>query len=297
MKVVAKHQKICTVHLKSEGNDLENALQTMLDAARAAGLKKLHLSHLKTAGKQNFRKLPVILDALASSDIRVTGDIYCYDAGMSQLSIILPSPYDEYDDITVSKLLSDDKTFEKVLQQVDCERKSDYWRNVRIISAAVAYKQYEQLLMHEAAEQACLPPSRLFLEILRCDSAAARAAFHTLSLENMRQLAAHESVVPGSDESARNSTFAFGSSHPRGFGNHAEYFNLRRSQNAAIGEIISEMSMNIAEIFNIPNIGAIRCGNKALFAVIDPDFYRAQSTFANPHQLCRGAELLNLQEA
>ena len=61
-------------------------------------LKKLHLSHLKTAGAQNFHKISAILNALDRQDMQVTGDVYCYNASMTQLSVILPSPFDEYDD-------------------------------------------------------------------------------------------------------------------------------------------------------------------------------------------------------
>ena len=296
MKVVAAHGKICTVHLKSEGNDLENALQTMLDAARAAGLKKLHLSHLKTAGKKNFHKINAIIEALQTPDIRVSGDVYCYDASMSQLSILLPAPYDEYDDITVSKLLQDPATFEHILQQVKLERAPEYWQNVRIISAADPYRIYEQKFFSEAAQQANIPPEQLFLEILRCNSAAARAAFHTLSQENMQLLAAHPSVVPGSDESARDAHEIFGSSHPRGFGNHAEYFALRRQQGASLAEIIREMTSLPAKIFDLSDIGSISNGKRAVFTVLEPENYQAAATFEQPHQLCCGAEILRLQD-
>ena len=122
------------------------------------------------------------------------------------------------------------------------------------------------------------------------------AAFHTLSLENMEILTAHPSTVPGSDESARNLTKKFGSSHPRGFGNHAEYFALRRKQGAELGAVISEMSHKTAQIFNLPHIGSIIPGNRAVFTVIEPEKYRSTAAFAEPHSLAEGAEILRFQE-
>ena len=121
----------------------------------------------------------------------------------------------------------------------------------------------------------------------------ATAAFHTLSRENMEKLAAMEKVVPGSDESARSQTTRFGSSHPRGFGNHAEYFVLRQSQGAETGQIIAGMTGNIARIFNLPNAGRIAPGCRARFSVINPQHYIARATYADPHQTAKGAKLLD----
>lgn len=295
LQVVARHDKVFTIHLKSEGNDLENALSETLEAARRAGLKKVHLSHLKTAGVQNFHKIDAILNALATPGMRITGDVYCYNASMTQLSVILPEPFDEYDDVKLMKVLHDPAVYKEILAKLQQQRSKEYWQTVRIISAAEPYKKYNGKILAEAAICENLAPEELYLEILKLDAPGSTGAFHTLSQENMELLAAHKSVVPGSDESARNQTYAFGSSHPRGFGNHAEYFALRRKQGAVLGEIISEMSGNIAKIFGLNSIGSITPGKRAVFTVIDQEKYQSTATFAQPHSLAKGAEILRFQ--
>lgn len=295
MRVVAKHNKICTVHLRSESTFLEESLQEMLSAARASGLKKLHISHLKTAGVSNFHKVNSIINALNSKDLRVTGDIYCYDASMTQLSVILPEPYDGYDDVKIMELLQDKDRFAEVLKKVRLQRQQEYWQNVRLISAAEPFTKYCNRLFCEAAEAAGIPPEKLFLQIVRNDAVNARAAFHTLSQKNMELLASHDSVVPGSDESARNLTTQFGISHPRGFGNHARYFLLRRQQGADIAQTVHEMSGRIAEIFDLKNIGTIQNGSRAVFTVIDPEHVADRSTFAHAHCCAEGFEILRFK--
>ena len=296
LKVVARHNKVFSIHLKSEGNDLENALAETLEAAGKAKLQKLHLSHLKTAGIQNFHKINAILNALECRDMQVTGDVYCYNSSMTQLSVILPAPFDEYDDVAVMSNLQNQDIFKQILQQVRLERSPDYWKRVRIVSASGIYAEYNGMLFTEAAQKALLSPEELYLRILELDAPGAMGAFHTLSQENMEILAAHKSVVPGSDEVARNQTVEFGSSHPRGFGNHAEYFALRRRQGAADGEIVAEMSNKIADIFNLHDIGAITPGKKAVFTVIEPEKYRSTADFSSPHNLAEGAEILRFRE-
>lgn len=291
LKVVARHDKIFTIHLKSEGKALEEALDFTLNTARAAGLKKVHLSHLKTSGKSNFHKINAILQALAAPDIRVTGDVYCYNASMTQLSVIMPEPFDRYDDVKLMKLLQEPAVFADALNRLQAERSIEYFQQVRIVSAAEPFAKFNGWLLTDAAAGLNKTPWQLYLEIVRQDAVGATGAFHTLSQANMELLAAHGQVVPGSDESARDQSGKFGSSHPRGFGNHAEYYNLRRKQGTATGTIIREMSGLISEIFNLPAIGTISCSKRAVFTVIDPENYRANATFAAPHQLAENAEI------
>jgi N-acyl-D-amino-acid deacylase len=57
MRTLAKYDKVYTTHLRSEGNKLLESLEETLYLAEEAGLKKVLISHLKTAGMDNFHKL------------------------------------------------------------------------------------------------------------------------------------------------------------------------------------------------------------------------------------------------
>ena len=293
MQVVARHNKLAAVHLRSEGNDLEGAIDEMISAARAAGLKKLHLSHLKTSGLANFHKISFIEKALQTPDICVTGDVYCYDAAMTQLSVIMPEGFDKFDDITLQQKLADELFFRQVLPLVETSRPPEYWQRVRLLSLPDEYKHLSGQFLPEAAQKMDQSIGELYLNILKSKAAMATAAFHTLSRENMEKLAAMEKVLPGSDESARSTTTRFGSSHPRGFGSHAEYFALRQSQGAGYSKIISEMTGKPAKIFNLPQTGFIAPSRRARLTILDPEKYQARATYENPHQKAEGATVLD----
>ena len=294
LQVVAEQNKICTVHLRSESDRLEEALQEILSASRQAGLKKLHLSHLKTARAENFHKISALMQALDSPDLRVTGDVYCYDASMTQLSVLLPEPFDQYDDIKIMQLLQDQKVFQQLNSALQRERAPEYWQKVRLIAASGPFTEYCGELLSSIAERLGITPETLCLEIIRHDAAGARAAFHTLSQKNMELLAAHCRVVPGSDESARDCTSKFGSSHPRGFGNHAAYFALRRRQGAGLPEVLREMSTYPAEIFDLPQIGMIQPSIRSVFTVINEAEFIPYSSYTDAHKLCGGAQVIRL---
>ena len=294
MQVVARRNKLAAVHLRSEGNDLEGAIDEMISAARAAGLKKLHLSHLKTSGLANFHKISFIEKALQTPDICVTGDVYCYDASMTQLSVIMPEGFDKFDDITLQHKLADEQFFRQVLPLVEASRPPEYWQRVRLLSLPGEYKHLSGQILSEAAQKMDQTIGELYLNILKSNAAMATAAYHTLSRENMEKLAAMEKVVPGSDESARSTTTRFGSSHPRGFGNHAEYFALRQSQGAEYSKIISEITGKPAQIFNLLQVGCIAPNHRARLTILDPEKYQARATYEKPHQTATGAELRDL---
>lgn len=211
---------------------------------------------------------------------------------MTQLSVILPPPYDQFDDVRIMEILQNDDSFRQIQQQIDRERPADYWQRVRLISTSGSFAGLCGQLLADAAGDLQLPPSELYLQILRQDAVGATGAFHTLSTENMQLLAACSRIVPGSDESARNCGMDFGCSHPRGFGNHAEYFALRRKQGAGIGRIIREMSAIPAEIFDLTQIGTIQPHRRAVFTLIDEANYHARADFAHPHELAAGAGIL-----
>ncbi len=292
LEVVARHDKIYTVHLRSEGDELENALRETLSAARAAGLRKLHLSHLKTARPENFHKLPRLLEALDARDLRVTGDVYCYDAAMTQLSVILPAPYDRMDDLAVMEYLRTESGFAAVLGALRAARPPEYWTRVGIISASPEYGFAAGKKLTEASRAVGLPPEELYLKIIRADAPSATGAFHTLSRENMEILASHPHVAPGSDESARHEAFDFGRSHPRGFGNMPEYFRLRRRQGAALATVIREMSALPADWFGLYDRGMIAPGRRAWLTAVEEAAYQAHADFAAPHRLSTGAEVI-----
>lgn len=293
LEVVARRDRIFTIHLRSEGDHLEEALAETLAAARRAHLRKLHISHLKTAGARNFSKLPLLLDALRSRELRVTGDLYAYTASMTQCGVVLPSPCDAMSDPALTAELADETRFQSVLSALRAARPADYWNQVMLVNAAPPYRDCCGVMLPEAARKRGLPPEELFLRVIQCDAATAAGAFHTLSRENMEILAALPNVVPGSDESARNVTAEFGSSHPRGFGAMPEYFRLRRRQGALPETIIAQMTGVPAAIFGLNDRGLIAPGRRADLIRLDLDKFQSRADYAAPHRLAEGAQILH----
>ena len=99
MKILAEHNKVYTTHLRSEGNRLLESLEETLVTAHEAKLKKVLISHLKTAGKDNFHKLDAALSLIRdfrSRGMDVRFDRYPYIESQTMLSVTLGETYASY---------------------------------------------------------------------------------------------------------------------------------------------------------------------------------------------------------
>src|SRR5687768_16364094 len=79
-------------HLRSVGNDLEQAVDELITIAREANVPA-EIYHLKAAGRENWSKMDRVLERVerARSDgLRITADMYLYTAGATGLDAMMP---------------------------------------------------------------------------------------------------------------------------------------------------------------------------------------------------------------
>jgi len=84
--------RVLSVHLRAEGSHIEDALDEIHHVALVSGVK-LHISHLKCAGRESHGRMPDVLEALdrwRREGIDVTGDVYPYTAGSTTICGMLP---------------------------------------------------------------------------------------------------------------------------------------------------------------------------------------------------------------
>lgn len=80
------------VHMRSESDYLDTAVEEMLTVARESGVH-VHISHFKAAGRENWALIDKVLDMIAAAQndgLRITADQYPYIAGSTMMGAILP---------------------------------------------------------------------------------------------------------------------------------------------------------------------------------------------------------------
>ncbi len=292
LRVVARHDKIYATHLRSEGAELLEALDETVAAAREAGLKKLHISHFKTAGAANWGKLDAALErfeAAREAGLRVTVDRYPYTESMTQLGVILPGKAGDLDDSALGRLLANSEERAQVTAELAASRAAGYWQTVRLVSTrAPGFAGVAGRTVAALAEERKLEPAALVTELLAADASGTTAAFRGMSEDNMHRILALPFCMMGSDENARPADDSIGRGHPRGFGSAARFLRLRLDAGSPIEAAVRQMTGLAAETFGLADRGQVAPGLKADFAAFDPEEIDGTTDYANPHTPASG---------
>lgn len=293
LRVVAAADKIFSIHLRSEGNELLPALKETIGAAEAAGQRRIMISHFKTAGKPNWHKLDAalaLIEAGRARGLEIFFDRYPYIESMTQLSVVAPREYAEMIDSALKTRLQDPAEFRKLV--VALEQGGRDWTTVRLASSSdPLFSRYAGRIVTEIAAELGRTPPELVAEVLRADAPGANGAFRGMSEANMIRILGSELCCCGTDESARPTSLELGRSHPRGFGAFPEFFRHLRAAGLPVGEIVRKCTALPAEIFRLADRGRLRPGLAADLALIDLEKFRSDASFEHPHRPAAGVEL------
>ena len=286
-KTVAKHDKIVTCHLRSEGKKLLESLEEMILLALQVNLKRLHISHFKTAGKDNFSKLDSafeLMEYARSRGVAVTFDRYPYTRSMTQLSLVLPDEWSDIDDVTITKKLQDNETCRKVTAELAELRDDNYWKSVILVNSTLGkYRRFHGCTLDKLGDV----PAECVVEILRHNSPGATAAFSGMSKENMMKIISSDFCMAGSDGTALPPDGSLGIDHPRSYGAVARFIRLLLDNGTAIEKAVRKCTGFAADTFQLNGRGYIRKDAPADIVIFDPDSIDGKSTFSDP---CSPAE-------
>ena len=287
MQVLAKHDKVYTTHLRSEGDKLLESLEETLCIAEEAKLKKVLISHLKTAGKDNFHKLDAALNMIRefrSRGMDVRFDRYPYIESQTMLSVTLGEKYASYSDSKLSQLLQSNIEQLRAIEHLHTIRDQSYWSTRRLAgTTSAAYLQYQGRILSEISPD----PAETVVQILKDAAKDSTVAAASMSEENMRKIISAPEAMFGSDGNALSPDYRFGRPHPRSFGSAAKFARILLDSGVEITQLCRKMAGNAAEFFTLANCGSLKPGNFADITVFSPENIDSRADFADP---CRPAE-------
>src|SRR5213594_4207211 len=129
-KVAAKYQGKYISHMRSEGNQLIEALDELLRIAREANIPA-ELYHIKAAGQKNWSKEDELLPRIERAQkegLNVRANMYTYTAAGTGLDACLPPWTEDGGYPALFKRLRDPATREKIAKEV--KTPSDAWENL-----------------------------------------------------------------------------------------------------------------------------------------------------------------------
>jgi len=287
--VAARKGGILTTHIRSEGDELLEAIREVI-AAAAVGGTPLQISHLKTSEDRNWGKLPQVFDLIESAQRRgvdVTADRYPYTASNTELQAVLPKWAIEGSKAAQTARLVDPNVRARIRREIGEGVKAQDWSQVMISEVARDEdRRYQGLRVDAAARVAGQEPLDFVLELLHRGETRVDAIYFTMNEANLREILRKPYVMIGSDSGCRAhyGPLSIGRPHPRTFGTFARVLGhyAREVGLFDLAIAIRKMTSEPCRRVGLRDRGWLRPGYAADVVLFDPDRIRDTATYEEP---------------
>jgi len=304
-KVAAKYQGKYISHMRSEGNQLFEALEELLRIAREANIPA-EVYHIKVLGKKNWPKQDELLariEAAQKEGLNVRANMYTYTAAGTGLDACLPPWTEDGGYPALFKRLRDPATREKIKAEVQID--SDKWENFYLAAGSpdkillVGFKS-EKLkpltgkTLAEIAKMRGKDPIDTAMDLIAEDQSRISTVYYLLSEENVKKELRKPWISFGSDEASQapEPPFTKSNPHPRAYGNFARVLGkyVRDEKVLTMTDAIHRLSGLPATNLGLDNRGFLKEGMFADVVVFDPTAITDHATFEQPHQYATGVK-------
>ncbi len=298
--LTAQRGGVLTSHIRNEGNSLLQALEEILFIASSANIP-LQISHFKTEGKANWRKLPHAFDMIETArekELEVTLDRYPYLASQTSLQALLPLCAQEGGPECIIQRLENSSTRKSIINQLKIDHpEENFWHTVSIsLTAGEKSKDFQGLTIFELADLKKKKPVEAALDLLVQEKTQVEIIHFCMSEENLTSILQCPYTMIGSDSSSRSikGPLRIGNPHPRAFGTFPKVIQTFSSEKQILPlpEIIKKMTSLPAKKFGLKKRGLIKEGMYADLVLFDPQKITATATYQNPFQYPSGIHLV-----
>jgi len=282
-------------HVRGEGNHLIESLEEVILIAKYLEIP-LHISHLKCVGVKNWRvsleKVIALLDSAKKDGVKITCDVYPWEAGSTQLVQVLPPEYLEggfEKTITCLKDKQQRKECKKIMESPQTYYENLIpligWENI-VISSAPKNSRYEGKTVIEISNKMGIDPYDLVFNLLIEENCNVSIINYIASKDDIDTILKFDSSCIISDSLYPDS----GKPHPRKYGTFPKIITeyVRERKLLTIEEAINKFTGKPAEIFNIKDKGLLKEGMDADIVIFDPLKIQTNASYKNPNLLATG---------
>jgi N-acyl-D-amino-acid deacylase len=304
-KVAAKYKGKYTTHMRSEGNQLIEAVQETIRISREAGLPA-EIYHLKASGEANWPKMDQVIKMIEDArrqGLKISANMYTYPAGGTGLDAAMPPWVWDGGREAGYKRLQDPATRKKIADAV--RTPTNEWENLyllagspeRILLASFKSEKLKPFTGKTLAEVARLrgeDPVETIMNLVLEDRSRIGTIYFLMSEDNIKKQIRQPWVSFGSDAAsiAPEGNFLKSAAHPRAYGNFARLLGkyVREEKVISLTEAIRRLSGLPATNLGLDHRGFLKQGMFADVVVFDPQTIADRATFGNPHQLSVGVK-------
>ena len=296
-KVAAKYKGKYISHMRSEGNQLIQAVEELMRISREANIPA-EIYHLKAAGKDNWAKMDKVLamvEKARKSGMKITADMYTYPAGSTGLDASLPPWSEDGGYPALFKRIQDPATRQKILDEM--RTPTDKWENLYLAAGSpdkvllVGFKN-EKLkpltgkTLGQVAKMRGTDPENTILDLILEDQSRIGTVYFLMSEDNIKKQIRYPWVSFGSDAAsmAPEGVFLRSSTHPRAYGNFARLLGkyVRDEKVISLQEAVRRLSSLPATNLGLDRRGFLKKGYFADVVIFDPQTIADLATFEKP---------------
>jgi N-acyl-D-amino-acid deacylase len=302
-KVAAQYKGKYISHMRSEGNQLIEAVEELMRISREAKIPA-EIYHLKAAGKANWPKMDRVLAMMEKARAKgepITANMYNYPAGGTGLDACLPPWTLDGGYEALFKRLEDPETRKKIAAEV--QTPSDKWENFYLAAGSPdrilvvgfkndALKPLTGKSLATVAKERGKDPIETAMDLILEDRSRVGTIYFLMSEENLRKQVKKPWVSFGSDEASQapEGVFLKSNPHPRAYGNFARLLGqyVREEKLLSLEEAVRRLTSLPARNLGLDNRGELRPDMFADIVVFDPKTIADRATFEQPHQYAVG---------
>lgn len=277
-KPVALRGGIVMSHLRSEDDDkIDAALDELIAQGKGSGAR-VHVAHIKVVhgkGEARAERLLEKLDRARRSGVRLSADIYPYEASYTGIGIVFPDfakPPHSYAEAKATRRAElEARLRERVIKRGG--------------PSATLFGSPDELRGKTLAEVAKERGKDWADVLIDIGPNGAGAAYFVMDEALQARLLVDAQIMIGTDGSG-------GSQHPRGYGAFAKVIRrfVVEEKRLSIEEAVRKMSGLPAETIGLTRArrGLLRAGWAADVVVFDPAGVRDRSSYVDPQRLATG---------
>lgn len=302
---LARRRLPYATHMRNEDDRLLEAIDESIAVARGAGCP-LQISHLKTQGPRNWKKLDqalVLIEAARSARTDIAFDRYPYVAYATGLINLFPVWSRDGGVSAFLSRLTEPTTAPAI--KLQAQAKVDLiggWDNVQLSGvSAPEDRDGEGKRLGAYAESRGVDPYDMAVALLTRSRGDVGMLGHAMSEENLERILSHPLGMVCSDGGgfAIDGPTRRGSPHPRGIGSFPRVLSryVRERKTLTLAQAIRKMSSLPASRVRITDRGKLGVGLAADIVVFDPAKVADTATFDAPFQYPAGITLVVINGA
>lgn len=299
-RVVARYGGIYTTHIRSEGNDLLNALDEAIAIGRRADLP-VEIYHLKASGRQNWPLMAPAIERIQDArdaGLDITADMYPYAASGTGLDSVLPPWLAEggtYFDNLADPRIQQRARAETLSVGGGWEAMGNHVGPEGIMPVGFqqpANRPYAGKRLTDIAEARGQHWLDSVIDLLLSERQRIFTVYFSMDEANVSLGLRQPWVKISTDAGGLDPAWAReeGPTHPRAYGTYPRVLaRYVRDQNVlTLEDAIRKMSGAVAARLHLYARGLLRPGFFADVVIFDPATVADHATFEDPHQLSTG---------